>query len=281
MVKSEKLLVDKYAFDCRVSGNKKDELVILLHGFPETSFMWKPLLPEVSKLGFYCVAPNMRGYSKDATPRGKKQYTIDKLCQDVLNLAKATGKEKFHLVAHDWGAAIGWYLVYHHSDHILSWTSLSVPHIAAFAKAITTDNDQIKKSRYIKNFQIRFLPEMKIRKNDFALFRKLWKNSSKDEIEDYLSVFRTRKSLTAAINYYRANYKLFLKPSINEIKAPTLFIWGKHDLAIGSNSVKNNHQYMKGYYKFIKLDAGHWLMQTEFETLKKEIVGHLLKFKLK
>lgn len=279
MVQVKNLRINKLIFDCRVSGNKNNELVIFLHGFPETSFMWNHLISEISELGFYCVAPNMRGYSKAARPRRKKNYTIDKLTQDILDIAKTLGKEKFHLVGHDWGAAIGWYLVYHNPKSILSWSALSVPHITAFAKAITTDKDQIKKSKYIKNFQIPYLPEMRLKKNDFELFKKLWKYSSAEEVKDYLSVLKGKRALTAALNYYRANYKIFRTHSIGDIHVPTLFIWGEHDMAIGSYSVENSHQYMKSAYKFVKLNAGHWLIQTKYDEVKIEIIEHVLKFK--
>ena len=279
MIKEEKIKIEALTFDCRVLGDKDDVLVVFLHGFPETSFMWIDLMKEISPKGFYCVAPNLRGYSKDAIPKGKKHYSINKLSADILNITKKLGKEKFHLIGHDWGAVIGWYLTHEYSENILSWSSLSVPHISAFAKAITSNEDQIKKSQYIKNFQIPYLPEMRIRKNDFELFRKLWKNSSEEEINDYLSVFKNKRSLTSAINYYRANYEILRKPSIGNIEVPTLFIWGEKDMAIGAISVENNHQYMKAYYKFIKLNADHWLIQTKFDEIKKEIGEHLLKFK--
>jgi pimeloyl-ACP methyl ester carboxylesterase len=64
---------ENLTFDCRVAGNKSDALVIFLHGFPETSFMWKDLILDISKLGFYCIAPNLRGYSNKACPSGKKK----------------------------------------------------------------------------------------------------------------------------------------------------------------------------------------------------------------
>ena len=119
-----------------------------------------------------------------------------------------------------------------------------------------------------------------ILKNDFELFRKLWKHSSKGEVEDYLSIFRNKKALTASLNYYRANAKTFADGSIGDISIPTLLIWGEYDIAIGAVSVEQNHQYMKGYYKFVKLDAGHWLIQTKYNVIKEEISEHLIKFKL-
>ena len=279
MVRRENIEINDLTFDCRILGNKKDDLVIFLHGFPESNFMWIELMKAVSPLGFYCVAPNMRGYSQGARPRGKKHYAIDKLSKDVMDIARYFEKEKFHLIGHDWGAAIGWKTVYENSKSILSWSALSVPHIKAFSYAITNDHDQKKKSQYIKTFQVPFLPEMNIRKNDFTFFKRLWKHSSKEEVEDYLSVFRNKKALTAAINYYRANNKILKANNIGDIAIPVLFIWGEHDIAIGSVGVAQSHQYMKGYYKFVKLDTGHWLIQTKFDMIKEEISLHLLKFK--
>ena len=91
--------------------------------------------------------------------------------------------------------------------------------------------------------------------------------------------FRNKKALTAALNYYRANHKLFKQTNIGVIETPTLFIWGKKDLAVGAVSVAQSHQYMNGYYKFIELDAGHWLIQTKYDEIKAEVEGHLLRFK--
>lgn len=271
-------------FDCRVAGNKNDALVIFLHGFPETSFMWKNLILDISKLGFYCIAPNLRGYSNKACPPGKKNYALDKLAKDVIGIAKAIGHDKFHLVGHDWGAGIGWKVAHDYPKAILSWTGLSVPHLQAFGEAILKDSEQNKMSQYIKSFQWPLLPEKMIRKNDFELFRKLWIHSSKAEIEDYLSVFRDKKKLTAALNYYRSNYKLLKKAAksqiLGEINVATLFIWGEKDMAIGAFAVENGHKFMKNDYVFLKLDAGHWLIQTKYLEIKSALSEHLLKYNI-
>ena len=266
-------------FDCRTQGSKEDELIIFLHGFPETSYMWKRLMSGLSENGFYCVAPNLRGYSKGACPKGKKHYTLDKLANDVLDIAEFLNKPKFHLVGHDWGAAIGWKVVHDHQDAILSWTGISVPHLQAFGKAIIVDQEQSNMSQYIRNFQLPYLPEMGIRKNDFKIFRKLWKHSESHEIDDYLEVFRNPEQLTASLNYYRSNYKLLKTAAkdqiLGDINVPTLFIWGNKDVAIGSYSVNESHQYMKNDYEFIALDAGHWLIQTNYQELKEAITKHI------
>lgn len=273
-----KINIEELEFDCRVSGDKQNELIILLHGFPETSYMWIDLMKKLSSLGFYCLAPDMRGYSENACPKGVKHYTIDKLRQDILNIADAVNKDKFHLIGHDWGAGIGWNIVYNNKNRIISWTGLSVPHNKAFRKAIKLDAEQKRKSRYIKWFLLPFIPEMMLRKNDFEKFRKLWKHSSPEELENYLSVFRRRQTLTAALNYYRANIGRGRNQTIGNIEIPTLFIWGNRDLAVGAFAVKFNEKYITGDYNFKEVNGGHWLMQTNYTEVESEIVHHVTKY---
>ncbi|MFK7797872.1 MAG: alpha/beta fold hydrolase [Aureispira sp.] len=277
-----KINVNNLTFDCRTTGNKENKLVLLLHGFPETSYMWRNLMSDLSAEGFYCVAPDLRGYSKGACPKGKKQYSLDKLTKDVIDIANALGKSTFHLVGHDWGSAIGWQVVHDYSDRILSWSGLSVPHLQAFGKAIVDNEEQQKMSQYIKMFQFPFLPERNIRKNNFKLFKTLWSSSEADELETYLKVFENPQQLTASLNYYRSNYKLLKKAAksqiLGNINVPTLFIWGKNDPAIGAYSVQESHQYIKGDYEYLELDAGHWLLQTQYNSIKEHLLKHISKY---
>ncbi|WP_108808188.1 alpha/beta hydrolase [Aquimarina spinulae] len=283
MQETIKIRIDNLIFDCRINGNKENELVIFLHGWPETSFMWKKLMSSFSKNGFYCVAPNLRGYSKEACPKGKKHYSLDKLSKDILDISKHLNKPKFHLIGHDWGALIGWKLVHDNQDRILSWTGISVPHPQAFGKAMIVNSEQRKMSQYVKNFQLPYLPELRLKKNNFKILKRLWKNCEPDQVNDYLKVFRNPKQLTASINYYRSNYKLLKSADKNQIlgdiNVPTLFIWGNKDIAIGSYSVSESHQYMKNDYEFIELDSGHWLIQTDYQELEKVITKHIDKNK--
>lgn len=280
MLQSTEIKIDNLTFDCRVAGKPENEMIILLHGFPETNFMWRNLMTDLSNKGYFCVAPNQRGFSKNACPKGKRNYAIEALVGDVMGLARHFKKGKFHLVGHDWGAAVGWGLVHDHPEVILSWTGISVPHLQSFGYAIAHDAEQRKMSQYIKLFQWPFVPEFLIRRNDFKIFRKTWRHSKDEEVEDYLSIFRNRKQLTAALNFYRGNFQLLKRAAkeeiLGDIHVPTLFIWGKKDMAIGAASVEGGHQYMKGYYKYVELDSGHWLIQTQYEELKVAISEHVL-----
>ena len=68
--------------------------------------------------------------------------------------------------------------------------------------------------------------------------------------------------------------------SIGEVSTPTLTLWGNADQAIGRRSTELASDYMKGPYRFVELDAGHWLIQEEPERVLGEVVAHLRAFPL-
>jgi pimeloyl-ACP methyl ester carboxylesterase len=275
--------VNCMTFKCRVAGNPTDEPVILLHGWPETSHMWIGLMEKLSAEGYYCIAPDQRGFSPQARPEKVKDYAIEFLAGDVIGIADAFGIKNFQLVGHDWGSAIGWAVVAFYPDRIKSWTAMSVPHLKAFSDAVRFDKKQKKMSQYMSFFQWRGIPEWFLLKKDRLNLRKTWKKSSPEELQDYLDVIGNKPALKASLGYYRANYKL-LKKGQNmgdylEVKTPTLMIWGKKDIAIGPVGVEATGQYMKGPYQYIELDAGHWLMQEAFDDCYVAIKNHLAKYK--
>ena len=270
--------VDELTFTCRVSGMENDgEAVILLHGFPETSRMYYDLIPVVVSEGYKVVAPDQRGYSPGARPSKISDNSIDKLSQDVLNIADAFQFEKFHLIGHDWGSAVGWVTVAFHSERVISWTALSVPHLDAFFKAMNNNPEQQRKSQYIKFFKKPILPEFYFSIFGYKYLRDIWRKSSKEEIEKYLEVFKQKGALKSSLNWYRANMKNDDK-SIGDIAAPTLIIYGLKDMAIGEISVDESEKYLKGEYKIEKLETGHWLIQEAFEAVSKSIINHLTNY---
>lgn len=276
-VQLEEIQANGMTFRCRSAGSE-GEPVILLHGFPETSHMWIPLMERLASEGYQCLAPDQRGYSPGARPEGIEHYRYNLLAGDVLALAGAMSFGKIHLIGHDHGAGVGWATVFGNPDRIQSWTALSVPHIAAFVNAFRTDPDQQERSKYIGFFVQPELPERELSANDCKRLKELWTFSSAEEVEDYLSVFRQPGALTGALNWYRAALSgegAGSTLTIGSITAPTLMIWGNQDEAIGRKANEDAVQYMTGPYRFVELDAGHWLIQEETKRVADEVLQHL------
>ena len=267
---------DNLIFTCRVAGlENTGGTVILLHGWPETSKMWSKLLPFLSSKNYRVIAPDQRGYSKGARPLKVKDYSAHKLAQDIINIADSFGAKKFHLVGHDWGSGIGWYLSAFNKNRILSFSALAVPHLDAFGDAILNDKIQKKKSEYVKFFRIRFLPEIYFKKSNYAnLKRIMWTSSDKEEIESYLSVFSQKNALKTALHWYRAT-NLSSPTKIGDIHVPTLMIYGKKDKAVGEKAVDETEKYIKAPYTLKKTNLSHWLIQDSFELVSKEILNHI------
>ena len=267
--------IQEFTFTCRVGGMENDkETIFLLHGFPETSRMWSDLIKVLENEGYRIIAPDQRGYSKGARPSKISDYTIDKLSEDVINIANEFNIEKFHLVGHDWGSAVGWYIVSKYSDRVITWAGLSVPHLDAFTNSMMNDKVQQKKSKYIKFFRTPLLPELYFRIFSYKNLKSIWNQSSKSEIASYLETFRQRGALKSSLNWYRANFKNN-NNLIGDIDTPTLIIYGLHDVAIDVISVDNSEKFLKGRYKIEKIDSGHWLIQESFEKVSKSIIEHI------
>ena len=262
-------------FTCRVGGMKNTgETVILLHGFPETSRMWYDLIKVLSSSNYRVVAPDQRGYSQGARPLKVSDYKVNKLTQDVVNLADAFKANRFHLIGHDWGAAVGWALSSMCKDRIITYSALSVPHLDAFSDAISNDEIQKKKSYYIKLFRIRFLPELYFKTLNYYNLKTVWRSSNKKEIKIYLSVFSQKNALKAALHWYRAtNLKSTRK--IGNIFVPVLMIYGKRDIAIGEKAINETINYIKAPYTVKKINSSHWLVQDSFDLVSSNILNHL------
>ena len=146
----EPVAVGDLTFDVRTLGPGDGEPVVLLHGFPETSLSWTAVAPVLADAGFRVIAPDQRGYSPDARPSAVADYAMEHLVDDVLGLADALDLDTFHLVGHDWGAAVAWAVAAYHGDRLRTLTAVSVPHLAAFNAALRDDADQQERASYIR-----------------------------------------------------------------------------------------------------------------------------------
>ena len=254
----------------------KGEAIILLHGWPQSSIAWQPFFEAAKNLDYKIIAYDQRGYSPGARPINIKDYTTAKLVADVFDIADELNIERFHLVGHDWGAAIGWAAVMSNSKRILSWTALSIPHSLAFFEALRTDKEQQKKSLYIKFFNLPWLPEFFLALGKVAILRLLmFKWMPKSHTEEYLSILSEPGAMSATLNWYRA---MKLKQDFDyhaDIKVPVLFIWGNRDPAISRAAILKQDQYIHGTYKNIELDTGHWLLERRTKFVIHEILEHI------
>jgi len=109
------------------TGTGERGTVVLLHGNPSWSFLWRDLIQKLSASGFRCIAPDHLGMGLSGKP--KKFFRLaDRICH-VEALLASLGIEKFSLCVHDWGGAIGFGLATRSPEKI---EKLVVTNTAAF-----------------------------------------------------------------------------------------------------------------------------------------------------
>src|SRR5689334_8509244 len=143
-----------FVFDAYASGPADGDLVLLLHGFPQTGYAYRRQLAALGEAGYRAVAPDQRGYSARARPATVDSYVASELVGDVLAIADALDADRFHVVGHDWGSAIAWLAAGAHPGRVRTLTALSVPHPFAFARAMSGEggSDQGQRSSYFAVF---------------------------------------------------------------------------------------------------------------------------------
>lgn len=267
-----------FVFDARVAGPRNGSPVLLLHGFPESSLEWQAQLVALARAGYRAVAPDLRGYSSGARPAAIADYGLTQLAGDVFAIADALGFARFHLVGHDWGAAIAWEVAGERPERIVSLTAVSVPHPTAFALALGNDPDQQSKSTYITFFRQPDVPERTLLANDAAVLRGIYGNGpAATHADDYVSLLSAPGALTAALNYYRA---LGLTSSAGvRTTVPTLYVWSTGDTALGRYGAERCGDYVDGPYRFEIIEGvSHWVPEDAADELSAVLLEHVAQY---
>jgi pimeloyl-ACP methyl ester carboxylesterase len=265
------------SFRARVAGlDREGPALLLLHGFPETSIMWQPLMEVAARAGLRVVAFDQRGYSPLARPTDVEAYRLPELVADVFAVADAVGFERFHLVGHDWGAIVGWAAAGQDHVRVRSYVSLSIPHPGAIRVA----NEGQGAPAYVRFFRMPGIPETLFTSGGLAPMRTaMYAAMPSDQVDEYVSVFSEPGALRAALNWYRAMPSEFLSgPDLaGEVVQPVLSVFGTRDLQVFTRAEVRQHQprFVTGPYTPIELDSGHWLIQERPAEVVDAVMRHL------
>jgi pimeloyl-ACP methyl ester carboxylesterase len=264
------------------AGPADGPLVILLHGFPEFWFCWHRQIGPLAAAGFRVLAPDQRGYNLSEKPDGVEEYDLEQLAKDVIGLADRLGRTKFFLVGHDWGAIAGWWIAQNYPDRVERFVSISAGHPALWREGMETNPAQHKKSRYVRLFQIPWLPELGIRIQNYAPLAQAIQSTARkgvvsaDDVAAYRQAWSQKGALTAMINWYRAFYsRRFPDMESYRIKVPTMLIWGMRDI-YGEPELVEASIKMCDDGRMVRLNnATHWILADEPERVNELLLEFL------
>ena len=278
--------VNGVSFAVLESGPHAGPLALCLHGYPDTAWTWRHLMPELADAGWRAVAPFMRGYAPTSLPANGLYQTGARIADtNALHEALAGGDEAV-LIGHDWGAVTAYGAASHQPERWQRVVALAIPPSPVMVRAFT-DVEQLKRSWYMF-FQCTALAEHVIPREDFAFLTVLWNEWSPgydatEDVERVVEALADPSHLRAALGYYRSQFGIDeLDPSLAaEQRAaamtppqPTLYMHGRDDGCVAAAYASSVLGLLAHDSEVdVVEDAGHWLHLEKPHQVNRRIVG--------
>lgn len=243
-------------------------LVIFIHGFPDTYRSFLPIIERVASAGYQAVAMALRGYGpSELAPRG--DYRVEDAAADVLALADALGARRFSIVGHDWGAVTGYAAANLAPERIDRLITAAVPHTGHFLLGMGPR--QLLRSRYMLAFQLPWLPEANLARDDFDGIDTLIQRWSPDwhysdaDVRPLKDNYAEPGRLGAALAWYRQlprslASQLSRRLIFSPVRTPTRIIYGFNDGCIGSAMFQGQQKrFLNGLDMVMLANTGHFM----------------------
>ena len=280
MIHHETVAANGLRFHCARAGD--GPLMLFLHGFPEYWAMWRPMLEHFGARGWCAVAPDLRGYNLSEKPAAVEDYRPKHLIADVLALAAHYTKDKFVLVAHDWGGAVAWGVAIAHPQRLSKLVMLNSPHPYLFWRELCDNPAQQKASEYMNFFR---LPkaERVLSENGYARLLQAFSDIDPEARHALVQAWSQPGSLTGGLNYYRASVmyppspqdpgakKLQLKREDFVVRVPTLFLGGERDTALLPGCIDGIESVVPDLRLVRVPEATHWIARERTDLVIREI----------
>lgn len=232
--------------------------VLLVHGFPDSSLLWRHQVQALTSAGYRVIAPDNRGFGLSDAPVGVEHYTLDEFADDLVAILDACGVDRAAVVGHDWGAGISWALVDKIDKRASCFVTMSVGAPQAYAEC--DDIRQKEISWYILMLQIEHVAEQMLSAADWKVFRQWARDHA--ETEHWISDLSREGRLTSMISIYRANVMPMLLSAKQYLSTvPTLGLWSTGDHYLVEEQVIASGRHVQSDWQYEKVqDASHWMM---------------------
>ena len=272
MISYQYAVVDKSRIFYREAGPKNAPAILLLHGFPTSSHMFRNLIPELAA-NYRVVAPDLPGFGfSDAPGRERFRYSFERLAEVIDHFTEAIGLTQFAIYVFDYGAPVGFRLALAHPEKI---TAVISQNGNAYEEGLSQGWNPIQK--YWKEPT----PENRAALRDFLTpeaTRSQYLYGVADETKMAPEAWQLDSALLARPGNDEIQLDLFLDyasnvalyPKFQEYfrtkRPPTLAVWGNNDpffLAPGAEAFKRDNPQAEVHF----YDTGHFALETHHREI--------------
>jgi pimeloyl-ACP methyl ester carboxylesterase len=252
----------------REAGPSEGPPVLLVHGYPESSYMWRDLIPPLANAGFRAVAPDLPGFG-DSPPA--PPGTWENHVAALERLRRGVGIERAALVVHDWGGLIGLRWACDHPDAVRALVISSTGFFAdgkwhALAQTLQTEGagEELIGSMTRDGFA--------------AVLREAARDFPDDAIDEYWKAYADEERRRGQLELYRSGDFEKLRPYEGKLGAlglPALLLWGAGDRFAPVASAKRFHRELPDSELVVLEDAAHFVYEEAPQRAAEEVVAFL------
>lgn len=250
----------------------KGDPVVLLHGFPQTWYMWRKIIPALAER-YTVIAPDLRGFGESSKPiSGYDKRTV---AEDIYQLVQGLGFEKIFLVGHDMGGPTAYAYACAHPDDVRRLVILDV--------AITIERAEALEY-FARLFHLSFHAEPDIavalvQGRERMYLTHFYRNCynpgafTHEDIDEYVAAFSAPGALRASMAHYGAIWTDLEHNRENAktpLEMPVLALGG--ELSFGEGAVKQAKRIAKNVRGRMMPRCGHWIAEEEPEALAQELL---------
>jgi pimeloyl-ACP methyl ester carboxylesterase len=259
-----------------VGGGDEGDAVVLLHGWPETWYEWRHVIPELIANNYTIIAPDMRGIGD--TEKSLTGYDTKTLAEDIYQLVTKLGYSKIYIVAHDFGGPVAYSYAAAHHENVSKMIILDTL-LPGFGLE-EAGNFSPNGFWHFSFNAVRDLPEKLIEGREGVYLNWFYDHGSynqsaitADDREEYIKQYSKPGAMRAGFEYYRS---IFEDAEQNKeygrekLEIPILTIGG--DAAIGNNTTTSFQKVANNITGMTLPNTGHFIPEERPDFLTKQIL---------